>query len=799
MPRRPAPPALRYLSSSVTALVMASLSLGSSILFSATPAEAQPADPPAGPRSATPPPDPPPLTASTEIYTVVTGDSCRSIASRVLRSPQALAEMHRLNPQLGPTPHALVAGQKLLIPKLDRTPDAKLTAARGDVAVRDPKKTEWDPAKLDMGLWTSWRVGARVRASAEVTFQDQSQLKLRENTVVIIYGPSTPRQPKQALRAEIEGGSLEARLAAASGGPNVAKTEPLIVVTPSALAVLATGGSSLFSVDPAGVSLVANHEGAPVAVRSVTANKQPRGNPVRVASGMGSRVEKGKLPEPPRPLPPAPAFTEPRLVLATFAAASSVKVAWPPVASAVRYRATVFDASGAEQNAVLIPPGETSFELAAVPPGEIEIRVSSIDATGFEGAPSKLAVQVVRVAMAPPGAPATAPATTTNPTTPATTATTPSEPVRVALGSRLLPPAGMSCVLVELGADGAILAPTAAATPTAPTVPTAPADALARRPGRYLASCGPERPATGQPVPAAGSTGSPRGNTTATSSGHAGFSSIVEVVAIAATPVGSPAPLPRGARTELSIAVTSAAPLPPNGAGLIARGSAGLTVESQRWESQGNALRLIAGVRPAEGAATLESISISAAEVELTSVAIAVAEVAPPLVARPTWSLELGGFAGLILPPDGSAIGDPGVTRDELASGPLFGVRLAARQLARPWLAGRVELGGAALSQVGTPNTATFLLPSAAIAVRPLSLGAIELWAYGGAGLASLATAPNTMRTENALSLDGGAGILVRNAGLAFRLDATLSLLDPSGDSEVWPSVRLGISSTYDR
>lgn len=777
----------RLVLSSVAALVLASLSLGPSMFSSAT-AEAQPADPPAGPaRSAAPPPAPPPQTPGTEIYTVVTGDSCRSIASRVLRSPQALAEMHRLNPQLGPTPHALVAGQKLLIPKLDRTPDATLTAARGDVAVRDPKKAEWDPAKLDMGLWTAWRVGARVRASAEVTFQDQSQLKLRENTVVIIYGPSAPRQPKQALRAEIEGGSLEARLAAASGAGNVAKSEPLIVVTPSALAVLATGGSSLFSVDPAGVSLVANHDGAPVAVRSVTANKQPRGNPVRVASGMGSRVEKGKLPEPPRPLPPAPAFTEPRLVVATFAAASSVKVAWQPVASAVRYRAAVFDAAGAEQNAVLIPPGETSFELAAVPPGDLEIRVSSIDATGFEGAPAKLAVQVVRVAMSAPGAPASAaPAPTTSPATSAPA--TPAEPVRVALGARLVPPAGMSCALVELGADGAIA--------TAPDgAPPAPADALARRPGRYLASCSPERPATGQPVPTAGSTGSPRAT-----SGPVGVSSLVEVLAVAAAPVGSPAPLPRDARTELTIAVISAAPLPPGGAGLTARGSAGLTVESQRWEQQGaGELRLVVGVRPTEGASALESISIATADVELASAAIDIAEVAAPVAARPTWSIELGGFAGLILPPDGSSIGDPGVSRDELASGPLFGARLAVRQLARPWLAGRVELGGAALSQVGTPNTATFLLPSVAIAVRPLSLGAIELWAFGGAGLASLATAPNTMRTENALSLDGGAGLLVRNAGLAFRLDATLSVIDPGDAAEIWPSVRLGISSTYDR
>lgn len=750
-------------------------------LAAAQPAPAARPAPPAAP-SSTPPP-PPPVTADTELYTVVAGDSCRSIAYRVLGSAQTINELHRLNPQLGPTPHALVAGQQLRLPRRGPVqPAANLTASRGTVEYRDDKQLTWDPARLGMDLFRAWRVGARSRASAEVTFLDASQLRLRENTVVIIYGPSATRAPATAVRAEIEGGSLEARLAAATTG--VASVE---VLTPSALAVLQVG-RSLFSVDPAGTSLVANHEGAPVAVRAVT-RKQPRGNPVSVARGMGSRVEPGKLPEPPRPLPPAPAFTEPRLVVATFAAAGTVPLAWQPAAGAVRYRVVVLDAQGAEQNAVVLPPGATSFELAAVPPGDLRVQVSSIDATGFEGIPTALEVRVVSVAMAPPGTAAPATPSTATPTTasPATTAnpatTAPTAPLRVALGARLVAPAGVRCTLEPVTAAPAPPSP-ASSSPATPAATSVDASLVARSPGRYLARC----------VAATAAPSSTPGTGTAAPTAPPA-ASLVDVVPVRAAPLDAPTALPRLQRTVLTLDVTSeASESSPLGA-LTARGSAGLTVETVSWDGR----RLTLAVTPAATADATESLQLATADVELTSVPLAIAN--PVVAARqpPRYALELGGFAGLVLPPEGSALGSPSADRDELASGPLLGLRLAVRATSRPWLAGRVDLGAAALSQVGTPDTAALLLPSAALAVRPLARGGLELWAFAGAGLARLASAPGSLHTESALTLDGGAGLLVHRAGLAFRLDATWSLVDPGGAAEVWPSFRLGIARAFER
>lgn len=744
-------------------------------------AAAQPADRPAPAAPATPaakpPPPPPPVTSGTELYTVVAGDSCRSIALRVIGSAQTINDLHRLNPQLGPTPHALVAGQKLLIPERAPTQaDAQLTARRGDVEYRSDKQTTWDAARLGMDLFRAWRVGARARASAEVTFVDASQLRLRENTVVIIYGPAAPRAPATAVRAEIEGGSLEARLAAASapGSPG-----SLQVLTPSALAVLRVG-RSLFSVDPKGTSLVANHDGEPVAVRAVT-RKQPRGAPVRVASGMGSRVEAGKLPEPPRPLPPPPSFGRRELVLATFAATSTVPLSWAPAAGAVRYRAVVLDAQGAEQNAVLLPPGETSFELAAVPPGALRVQISSIDATGFEGIAAGLDVRVVAVAMTPPGASPASPAAPAAPATPATPATpaAPAAPLRVALGARLAVPAGLRCSLEPERAPST----PAPATP-APAAPAAPAasELLARQPGRHRVRC-----AAAEAEAEAGAATAPAAPPTADPA-----SSLVDIVAVTAAPLDAIGALPREQLTVRSFAVTSEGALGPS---LTARGSAGLAVETVGWDGK----TLTVALTPTAAAAATETLTLATADLELVTLPLAIA--APPVAARrpPRWSLELGGFAGLLLPPGGSEVGHPGAVRDELASGPLLGVRLAVRATRRPWLAGRLELGAAALSQRGTPDTAAFLVPQVALAVRPLARGPFELWAFGGPGLARLASAPASIRTDTALTLDGGAGVLVRSAGLAFRLDATWSLVDPGGAAELWPSIRLGIASTFDR
>jgi LysM domain len=684
-----------------------------------------------------------PVQDTSEEYTVVAGDSCRSIAIQQItsvRASEALQELHRLNPQLGPTPHTLKIGQKLRVPRrAPVTPDATLTAARGEVAVRKPADNSWDVARRGMDLFRAWRVGSRSDSSAEVTFRDTSQLRMRENTVVVIYGPAAPRQPVLAVRAELESGSLEARLAAATGlapGPRPS------ILTSSAFATLGQS-DVLFSVDAAGTSLVANHSGEPIEVRAAT-QKVPRGAAVRVASGMGSRVARGKLPEPPRPLPTPPRMSQPTLIVATFAPAASVKVQWQPTTTAIRYRAVVLDEQGAEQNALLIPPGETSFELRSVAPGRLRVMISAIDSDGFEGAPAVLAVRVATLAVAPPGATSAAP-------TPLSS--------KIALGSRLIAPAEMTCTLQLL------------------TGGSNRSDAMdtARQLGAHRATCS---------------------DASGTSTGVD-----LEVVAVTAAVSGAAAEVPRDRAITLAIAIASEAAL---GDAISAHAGPGLLLQSQHWD--GKTLRVELRGTP-ESAAT-EAISIvsgvdaagtQSVELASLSVAVAVAATAPRIASLPRWRFDIGGFAGLILPPDGSQLGRPRVQREQLASGPMLGAQLTAQRHTLPWLAGQLEFGVAGLSQVGTSTSVALLVPSARVAVRPMALRSFEFWTFAGAGAARLASAPGSTRTQTELSLQGGAGIVVRNAGLAFHLDALWSVLTPGDDRELWPSIRLGIGSTIDR
>ena len=92
-------------------------------------------------------------------YVVQEGDTCLGIAIRVIGDRAAYEDIHRLNPNLGPTPHELVAGTVLILPKTGG-PDARLTRARGDVKVRKPDVEIWDAAQRGMDLFRAWRVGS---------------------------------------------------------------------------------------------------------------------------------------------------------------------------------------------------------------------------------------------------------------------------------------------------------------------------------------------------------------------------------------------------------------------------------------------------------------------------------------------------------------------------------------------------------------------------------------------------------------------------------------------------------------
>jgi hypothetical protein len=321
-------------------------------------------------------------------YTVQQGDTCLGIARRVLGDRTAYTLIHQHNPQLGPEPHKLVPGTVLKLPRVGSKsegapPDARLTDKLGQVAVKEPTTEDWHHALRGMPLFRQWRVRSQQRSSAEVTFRDGGAIQMRENTVIIIYGPSKRPTLQRVLTASLESGALRTRLA------ELDKATTLVVETPSAESRV-QAGEALVSVDDGGTSRVANHRGAAVRVRSRQRGRA-RGRTVRVSEGMGSQVDPGKEPSPPRPLPATPVWIAgERLFAGDAERGGRIRGAWQAVDGAARYRIEVAaSADGKELVASAeAPASATDFEMHRLPPGTYHVSIAAIDGQGFEGKPS---------------------------------------------------------------------------------------------------------------------------------------------------------------------------------------------------------------------------------------------------------------------------------------------------------------------------------------------------------------------------------------------------------------------------
>jgi hypothetical protein len=381
-------------------------------------------------------------------YVVRPGDSCIGIALRELGDRSAIDRIHALNPQLGPQPHTLVAGSILRLPRPES--DATLSAAQGAVRVKRPAAEVWDPAQRGMDLFRTWRVGARARSSAALTFRDTSQLLMRENTVVIIFGPSSERAAASTA-TELESGALETRLLAA---------RRLVVRTPSAEASVSLG-RAVIAIDPARATLVANHSGAPAAVRGVDADRRARGAAVAVPPGMGTTVAIGQPPTPPRPLPPPPAWRRGSTIFIDLGGAgAAMRAAWAPVAAAAHYRVAIARADGTAVAAVTVPAAITALELHRLPAGRYVARAAAIDERGLEGpASAELPLEVASVDVilpGPPSAPAPAGPAPADPEAGADH-TTPTPPRALPVGTRIASPR-LVCATTGAAAPELVLA-----------------------------------------------------------------------------------------------------------------------------------------------------------------------------------------------------------------------------------------------------------------------------------------------------------------------------------------------------
>jgi len=344
--------------------------------------------------------------ADTVEYVVQAGDTCVGIARRVWHDRRRTDVLHQYNPQLGPPPHDLVPGTVLRLPRVARPgtgPDARVTQVQRRVEARPPQREDWGPAEAGLDLFRGWRVSTHERSSAELTFRDTSVVDVREDSLVVIFGNEAGPLRRGGSVAELDRGTLRSRLGELRSGNR------LTVRAPGADAALA-GGSAIVSVDQAGTSRVANHEGG----AAVLTSRDVQGATVQVPAGMGSAVRRGERPTPPRPLPSAPTWTagEPTRFLAVPGVGGTGRGSWQSSANASRYRVEISrNADGRDLVfATEVPASVTNVEARGLPAGTYFVRVATIDGELFEGRPGQpRTIEIVELAVEQPGGGTVAP------------------------------------------------------------------------------------------------------------------------------------------------------------------------------------------------------------------------------------------------------------------------------------------------------------------------------------------------------------------------------------------------------
>ncbi|OJY29099.1 MAG: hypothetical protein BGO98_42660 [Myxococcales bacterium 68-20] len=328
-------------------------------------------------------------------YTVVRGDTCAAIAARFYGDSRLVDIIHDANPGMGPAPHSLKAGRVLILPPKPAAPsagpDARLTRTKNVVEVRAPEPRSGKP---NDPLFRGNRVGTKERSTADVTFRDETQVKLGENTLVVILGDAQSRAAHlgarpSATETTLVTGSLRARLSELAGG----SADKHRVATDSG-AVEMKNGEAQVSVDEKKTTRLAVYDGA----SKLTAQRKS----VDVKSGFGSKAETGRPPTPPKPLPDAPVWSTPVPGLALTEGEADLALAFAPPASPSGPAAAQWHiqlSRDADFDDLLVdtrvPFATRAIEAKGASVGKYYARASAIDDDQFEGKWSSVASVVV--------------------------------------------------------------------------------------------------------------------------------------------------------------------------------------------------------------------------------------------------------------------------------------------------------------------------------------------------------------------------------------------------------------------
>jgi hypothetical protein len=325
-------------------------------------------------------------------YTVQSGDTCAAIAARQYGDPRLVDLIHAANPGMGPAPHSLAPGRVLVLPPKPMAssdgPDARLTRTKNIVEVRAPEPRSGKP---NDPLFRGNRVGTRESSTADVTFRDETQVKLGENTLVVILGDVEARAARvSAADTTLVTGSLRARLSELAGK---SPDKPRVATDSAEVAMKA--GEAQVSVDEKKTTRLAVYDGG----STLTAQRKA----VDVAGGFGSKAERGRPPTPPRPLPDAPVWSSSAVSrLAIGEAETDLSFEFNPASSGSGSAPAEWHLQLARDAAfddlvvdARVPLAIRAIETKRAGPGTWFARASAIDDDRFEGKWSMVASVVV--------------------------------------------------------------------------------------------------------------------------------------------------------------------------------------------------------------------------------------------------------------------------------------------------------------------------------------------------------------------------------------------------------------------
>jgi FecR protein len=306
-------------------------------------------------------------------WTTKNGESCDDIAAALYGDAKHRALVERYNAVrcLGKKP--LPDGLTLVVPaKVTDLPTARLRAMHPDVREKPPGGA-WAPAASGMPLYQNYSVNTLSEARADILFVDRTRVVLAEHTLVVIYG--TAKQTavsKTPPTVELDSGEVQAGLAALRGKPvEVAAQNGHVTVRSRESAVRSKGSRATVSVFDGSASVAS------------------AGTKVEVGKNLGTAYLRDRVPEPPRPLPPAPEWTSASAggVILAPPGEAVVTASWKPAQRAAAYRVEL--ARDAEFTDLIAreeaPPKVRAFRAEKLPPGAYFLRVRVIDQDDFLG------------------------------------------------------------------------------------------------------------------------------------------------------------------------------------------------------------------------------------------------------------------------------------------------------------------------------------------------------------------------------------------------------------------------------